>query len=97
MDLQAMQPQVMAIFGAILQYFRAWKSFSEPVYHATAIVLAAAGYVLFNPLPSGDWRSEAVKAIIGISGLTISIWGGTFVASNSAKAGITVFPMTNSK
>lgn len=90
------QPQVMAILGALLQYYRGFKSLPEWGYHVAAVGLATIGYVLFTDIGLGNWKTATVRAIIGISGLTVSVWGGTFVASNSAKAGLVVFPKTDS-
>lgn len=97
MTLQELQPQVMMLLGAIFQYARGYKSFSEVKYHGMAIALATGAYLLFTPIDVHDWRLAVAKGLLGVSGLATSFWGGTFLASNSAKAGITVFPLTNSK
>ena len=96
-ELQQFQPQVMAILGGGLQFLRASTKFPEWRYHLIAVVLAGFGYVLFNPVYIADWRVATIRALIGISGLVVSVWGGTFVASSAAKAGVAFIPMTNSK
>jgi hypothetical protein len=96
-ELQQFQPHVMGILGGLLQYLRGFKRFREYQYHLIAVGLAAFGYVLFNPADFHDWRTFTVKALIGVSGLLVPLWGGTFAASNSAKAGVSAIPITNSK
>lgn len=95
-EIQQYQPQVMAILGALLQYLRGFSKFPEWGYHAIAAVLAIFGYMLFN-VPEGDWRTVVVKGLVGVSGLLVSVWGGTFAASGAAKAGAGFVPVTNSK
>lgn len=94
---QNLQPEIMAIFGACLQWARGFKKFTEFQYHVIAVVLAFGGYILFNPITLTDWRTATIQAIIGTAGNATSLWGGTFLASNSAKAGLAVFPVTDSK
>jgi hypothetical protein len=96
-ELKAYEPQVMAVLGFLLQYTRGYKRFPEQFYHGLAVVLAALGYVLFNHLDFTDWRLGTVRAIVGVSGLILPLWGGTFVASSAAKAGAGFVPVTDSK
>ena len=95
---QALQPEVMAILGACLQWARGFKKFTEFQYHLTAVLLALGAFILFTPtINLVDWRGAIIQALIGTAGNATSLWGGTFLASNSAKAGLTMFPTTDSK
>lgn len=96
-DIQQFQPQMMALLGGLMQYLRGMSKFPEPVYHLMAVLFAAFSYFLFNVPDFSDWRVFTVKAILGTSGLLVSLWGGTFVASNAAKGGASFIPVTNSK
>lgn len=98
MDPMEFQPQVMGILGGLLQYLRGYKAFREWVYHVLAVAFASFGFVLFNPPPDlSDWRAFTIKYLVGVSGLLVSVWGGTFAASGAAKAGANFVPVTNSK
>lgn len=96
-ELQQFQPQVMAILGGLLQFLRGYAKFPEWGYHVVAVLLAGFGYVLFNQLDLSDWRAVIIRGLVGVSGLVASLYGGTFLASNSAKAGVAFIPVTNSK
>lgn len=79
-----------------MQYARGYQRFPEPVYHMLAVVLAGLGYLLFDQTIYFDWRYTVVKALIGISANVGTIYGGTFLASNAAKAGVAFIPVTDS-
>ena len=96
-ELRQFQPQVLAILGALMQYARGHARFPEWAYHLSAALLALLGYALFAQVMYPDWRETVIRGLVGVSGSILSVWGGTFVASNSAKAGVPVFPVTNSK
>lgn len=96
-ELQMLQPQVMAILGASLQYLRGYSKFPEWGYHLFAVALSGFGYWLFNDNHYNDTRYVVAYAIVGISGNLSAVWGGTFAASNMAKAGASFIPRTDSK
>ena len=100
--LQAAAGPLLGVFGGALQFLRGRRSFPEPAYHALALVLAAGAYFLTADFlrywagPVGV-QLTIVLAILGIAGNVAAVWGGTFAASNAAKAGAPLIPMTNSK
>jgi hypothetical protein len=96
-ELAQFQPHIMAIFGSALQWLRQFSKFPEWATQIIAVGLAFGGYALFNAVLRGNPKVSIVYALVGISGNLIAVWGGTFGASNLAKSGVAVIPMTNSK
>jgi hypothetical protein len=96
MDYMIYLGGVLTVLGLPMQYLRGRKAVSESWTYILAVLLASGGYALchvFGP----DWRLEIIQGLIALVGNTGCVLGGTFVASGSAKAGLAVFPVTNSK
>lgn len=109
-DLKGYLPGLMVAAGGVLQWVRQFKRFPEWGYHVVAVTLGAAAYWLVAPMDPSSWRAWIISCIdfltVGGGGLAL-IWGGTFIASNGAKAiaeahpsaaaNSLAVPLTNSK
>lgn len=102
---------LLGVTGGILQYaVRQFDSLPEWVYHVAAVGLCFGLYVLVTPgWNAGEWRPVVINAVAWLAERVPTIWGGTFVVSNAAKAIATaradngktsdtfMVPVTNSK
>jgi len=86
-DLKQFLPGLMMACGGVLQWARQFKAFREWQYHIIAVALASGAYWLVTPF-AGDWRHYVLSGIqfLTIGGGLAVIYGGTFIASNGAKA-----------
>lgn len=87
---------VLAVLGMFVQFLRGQRAVPEFWTYIIAVTMAIGGYSLCHAFGS-DVRLEVIQALIAIPGNVAAVLGGTFAASTSAKAGIAVFPVTNSK
>jgi hypothetical protein len=87
---------VLAVLGLFVQFLRGQSKVAEFWTYAIAAVLALSGYALCHAF-GHDVRLEIIQAVIAVPGNVAAVLGGTFAASGSAKAGLNVFPVTNSK
>jgi hypothetical protein len=96
MDYTMYLAGVLAVLGLFVQFLRGQRSVPEFWTYIIAVGLALGGYALCHPFGT-DWRLEWIQGIISLPGNFAAVLGGTFAASGSAKAGLAVFPVTNSK
>lgn len=96
MDYAQYAPALLAVLGFALQWIRQYRQMSDWVPGLIAVALALGAYALVHPL-TPDWRLEVITGIISVAGYTSSVLGGTFTASATAKSGLAIVPMTNSK
>ena len=98
-DLKEYLPGLLMAAGALLQWLRQFQKFPEWGYHIIAVALAMVAYALVTPVVDNHFRIWTLDALrwLSVGGGLATIWGGTFIASNAAKAGVAVVPMTNSK
>ena len=99
---------LLGVAGGLLQYLmRQFASIQDRWYHLVAVGFALGLYVLVTPdWLSGDWRAATIRGIVWLAERLPTIWGGSFIVSNGAKAvasrwpgaenGLAI-PMTNSK
>lgn len=95
---------LLGVTGGILQYaVRQFDSLPEWVYHVAAVGLTFALYILVTPdWNHGEWRGVVINAVAWLAERVPTVWGGTFVVSNAAKAlashsSSLAIPLTNSK
>jgi hypothetical protein len=99
---------LLGVAGGVLQYaVRQFDRMPEWVYHAAAVALCFALYVVVTPgWASGGWREVVINAVTWLAERVPTVWGGTFMVSNAAKlvsarsAGSQrslAVPLTNSK
>ena len=96
MDYEQFAPALLGVLGFALQWVRQYRSMGEWVPGVIAVMLAAGAWLLVHPL-TDDVRMEVIIGIITVAGYTSSVLGGTFAASATAKSGVSIVPMTNSK
>lgn len=89
---------VLGSIGAALQWLRQFTWFKEGFYYGVTALLSAVALLFVGGFPSGQ---AAVMLFIVNWPLFLTFQGslmaGTKVASDTAKAGVKVAPMTNSK
>lgn len=108
--LQAATAPLLGVLGLALQWIRAFSWFRDWHYGIAAAFFATLAYFLtadFTKYLHGPFGLQLtiVLALLGIAGNVSALMGGTFVASNRAKAAVangadptsTLVPLTNSK
>jgi hypothetical protein len=99
---------LLGVTGGVLQYaIRQFDHLPEWVYHLAAVGLCFVLYVLVTPAwNQGEWRGVVINAVTWLAERVPTVWGGTFLVSNAAKAvagrnggaaGNMMVPVTNSK
>lgn len=97
---------LLGVTGGLLQYaVRQFDRMPEWTYHVAAVGLCFGLYVLVTPgWAAGEWRQVTINAVTWLAERVPTVWGGTFIASTSAKALASKFgsaslavPLSNSK
>jgi hypothetical protein len=79
---------LLAVAGGLLQYLvRQFDKMPDWAYHSFAILIGFGLYVTVTPgWEQGPWRDVLVRTVVWLAERVPTIWGGTFVVSNAAKA-----------
>lgn len=79
---------LLGVAGGLLQFLvRQFEGLPEWLYHGLAVLVGFTLYVVVTPTwQDGPWRDVVIRTVVWLAERVPTIWGGTFVVSNTAKA-----------